>query len=234
MVNPEMRTNLSRHTVSFSDMAWPESSQTFPKAWQAGQYLKNYIAKYKVIDIQTSSKVLQASRSASISSSSTKRWKIEVEKKHILPPGNAVDSAQNEPGVPFMETHYFDFLIVASGFFRKPKFPPASSSLESFNAPVQHSTEFRGIETLLGGTDGATRSLGSKILVVGGSISGAEVAGSIAMQLSSHVHSPTPSRIKDPGKYTVYHVLKRPFWVLPLFLPVTSMPETNADFPKVR
>lgn len=64
MVNPEMRINQSRHTVSFSDLAWPASSpvglkcvsfvmkrqhwlriQVFPKAWQQGQYLQRYDAK---------------------------------------------------------------------------------------------------------------------------------------------------------------------------------------------
>jgi hypothetical protein len=233
-------------------MAWPESSPTFPKAWQAGNYLKKYIAKYKGIDIQTSSKVLKVSRSASTASSSTKRWKIEVEKKppiqpaHDYPAGSydpseitsnhsiTENSDQNGSRGSCLETHYFDYIVIGSGFFGKPKLPVASSSIASFTAPVQHSTQFRNVEALLQGTDGATRSQGSKILVVGGSISGAEVAASIAMQLSSHVHSPKTSQIEDASKYTVHHLVRRPFWVMPLFLPVVPMLETDANLSKVR
>jgi cation diffusion facilitator CzcD-associated flavoprotein CzcO len=252
MVNPDMCTNISRHNVSFSDMAWPDSSSTFPKAWQAGQYLKSYITKYTGIDIQVSSKVLKASRSASTSSSAAKRWKIEVQKTASLQPaqhstlgsysapentsnrGDAENNAQNKSEEPSVETHYFDYLIVASGFFGKPKLPPASSNSTSFAPPVQHSTQFRDIESLLQNNESATRSEGSKILVVGGSLSGVEVTASIAMQLSSLVHSPRPPRIKDAGKYTVHHVVRRPFWVMPLFLPGAPMLQTDPTLSKVR
>lgn len=251
MVNPEMCTNLSRHTVSFSDMAWPESSPTFPKARQAGQYLKNYISKYTGLDIQTSSKVLRACRSLD-SASSEKRWKIEIEKRvpsprdlasavqpnkileGMLASGHAENSSENELRKSSEETHYFDYLIVSSGFFGKLKLPSASSSSGSFPAPIQHSSQFRDIETLLQSNKASIPTQGSKILVVGGSMSGAEVAASIAMQLSSHVHSPKTSQIKDAGKYTVHHIMRRPFWVMPLFLPVNPMLETDPDLPKVR
>jgi cation diffusion facilitator CzcD-associated flavoprotein CzcO len=250
MVNPDMCTNLSRHTVSFSDMAWSESSPTFPKAWQAGQYLKSYISKYAGLDIQTSSKVLKAWRSLD-TTSGAKRWKIEVEKRASSPrnqsstvelntmsedtlaSGHAGNRSENELSKPSIETHYCDYLIVASGFFGKPKLPSASSSSGTFLAPIQHSTQFRNIETLLQGNKAGTPSQGSKVLVVGGSMSGAEVAASIAMQLSSHVYSPKTSQTKDAAKYTVFHVIKRPFWVMPCFLPVNPLLETDPNLPKV-
>jgi hypothetical protein len=229
-------------------MAWPESTPTFPKAWQAGQYLNNYISKHPGIDIQTSSKVLKACRSPDIASGA-KRWKVEVEKKahslvsmaqphttseDIPAPGHTRNSSGNELNKPPIETHYFDHCIVASGFFGKPKLPSSASNPGSFAAPIQHSTRFRDIETLLQSDKAGTPSKGSKILVVGGSMSGAEVAASIAMQLSTHVHSPRTSSIQDFGKYTVHHVIRRPFWVMPLFSPVTPMLETDTDLPKVR
>ncbi len=250
MVNPDMCTNLSRHTVSFSDMAWSESSPTFPKAWQAGQYLKQYVSKYAGLDIRTSSKVLKACRSPD-SPCSLKRWKIQVENRApsprdpvstAQPNATSVDTLASERGTnssgyssskPSIETHYFDYCIVASGFFGKPKLPSSLRKLGSFAAPIQHSTQFRDVETLLHCNQAGALSQGSKILVVGGSMSGVEVAASIAMELSSHVHSPRPSPIKDAGKYTVHHVIKRPFWVMPLFLPVNPMIETDQDLPKV-
>jgi hypothetical protein len=46
-----MRTNLSRFTVSFSDLAWESVLGTadapmFPQAWQVGRYLETYAERY--------------------------------------------------------------------------------------------------------------------------------------------------------------------------------------------
>jgi cation diffusion facilitator CzcD-associated flavoprotein CzcO len=48
MVNPDMCVNQSRHTVSFSDLAWEEGKASFPKAWEVGEYLERYREKYGV------------------------------------------------------------------------------------------------------------------------------------------------------------------------------------------
>lgn len=46
-----MRTNLSRFTVSFSDLAWESvlggtDVPMFPQAWQVGRYLETYTERY--------------------------------------------------------------------------------------------------------------------------------------------------------------------------------------------
>lgn len=48
-----MRTNLSRYTVSFSDLSWEsvfdgrsEDVPMFPRAWQVGMYLEQYAGRY--------------------------------------------------------------------------------------------------------------------------------------------------------------------------------------------
>jgi len=48
MVNPDMCTNQSRHTVSFSDLAWEEDARSFLKAWEVGRYLERYRAFFGV------------------------------------------------------------------------------------------------------------------------------------------------------------------------------------------
>lgn len=254
MVNPDMCVNLSRHTVSFSDFAWPESAPTFPKAWQIGQYLRSYLELYSGVDIQTSCKVLKASRSTGGLLDHTKRWKVEV-KKCIVTPAPA-DSPRSPDIIPqeaqpstdskgitsshslnssshVFETHYFDYLIVASGFFGSPKLPLDISKSTSFPFPVIHSTQFRDVRDLLKGTETTKSAKGSKIVVVGGSMSGAEVAASIAAQLSSDVNSSTPAYIGTASDYTVYHVVQRPFWAFPLFLPVKPLLGQSGDDPKV-
>jgi hypothetical protein len=52
--------------------------------------------------------------------------------------------------------------------------------------------------------------------VVGGQMSGVEIAGTIATHLSSAANSPGPSCIPEPGSYSVHHVIQRPVWVFPL------------------
>lgn len=62
VVNPDMCTNQSRHTVSFSDLAWPDDSPAFPKAWQVGEYLQRYIQKYPGFEIRLRTKVVRIDR----------------------------------------------------------------------------------------------------------------------------------------------------------------------------
>lgn len=99
MVHPEMCTNQSRHTVSFSDLAWPETSPSFPKAWQVGQYLERYIKTYPGYKIRLNTRVSKTELLGG-------KWRVNVQETLHNP-----------------ETLEFDHLIVASGFFGKPKVP---------------------------------------------------------------------------------------------------------------
>ena len=52
-VPSQMRTNLSRYTVSFSDFSWEsvfdghyDEVPLFPRAWQVGMYLEKYAEQY--------------------------------------------------------------------------------------------------------------------------------------------------------------------------------------------
>jgi hypothetical protein len=67
----------------------------------------------------------------------------------------------------------------------------------------------------------------SKIVIIGGQMSGVEIAGSIAFQLSSAVNTPGEPAIPDAAKYMVTHVVSKPVWTMPLFFP--SNPETKDD-----
>ena len=57
LVNPDMCVNQSRHTVSFSDLAWPETAAAFPKAWEVGQYLQRYVRTYPGYEIRLNTRV---------------------------------------------------------------------------------------------------------------------------------------------------------------------------------
>jgi cation diffusion facilitator CzcD-associated flavoprotein CzcO len=193
LVNPDMCTNQSRHTVSFSDLAWPSTAPVTPKAWQVGQYLQRYITTYPGYEILFNHKVLETDLIDG-------KWKVQV-----------LDSVKNE-----VENGVFDHVVVSTGFFGKPIIPDGIP--QGFGAPILHSSSFRSLKGLL--TDiGRKDPRGKHIVVVGGQMSGVETAASVAMQLSTAVNSPEKSDIANIEDYDIIHVVQQPFWVMPMLFP---------------
>lgn len=199
LVHPYMVANQSIHTVQFSDLAWPEDAPQLPQAWKVGQYLAAYLERYcSGAKLRLGTRVDKAEplgASTTTSSGSPSSWRVRT---------CSTQGGERE--------EVFDHLIVASGFFGKPTLPPVSGHAHH-RIPVIHSSQYRNLPDLFGNTG---RS-GGKILVVGGQMSGVEVAGTIATHLSSATHSPEPSPIPNPDKYTVHHIVQRPVWVFPLY-----------------
>ena len=110
----------------------------------------------------------------------------------------------------------FDHVLVATGFFGQPKVP---DTFKDVKPRARHSSEFRDIKDLI--TDGgkSVPTTGTKIYVVGGQMSGVEVAASVAYQLSSATYSPNRNGPPNEINYTVHHIVQRPLWIMPLFLP---------------
>ncbi|KAL1864291.1 hypothetical protein VTK73DRAFT_5965 [Phialemonium thermophilum] len=209
MVHPMMVANQSRHTVQFSDFAWDPRSPQFPRAWQVGRYLHRYLDRY--------------------CGDAELRLGARVESARLSDPAAAVDGEHGAAAAwdlvvrladGKVEERRFDHLLVASGFFGRP-FVPSFPSTDP-TLPVVHSSQYRSLEGLLGKDGGR----GGKILVVGGQMSGVEIAGTIASHLSSATHSPGPSPIRNPEKYAIHHVVPRPAWVFPLY--TSPKPESVA------
>ncbi|RDL40056.1 FAD protein [Venustampulla echinocandica] len=199
MINPDMCTNQSRHTMSFSGLAWPADAHSFPKAWQVGQYLERYIEKYPGYEIRKNCRVVKARLHNG-------KWEINTRKQS--------NSKSNIEGAD--EIHEFDHVIISSGFFGTAKIPKI---LEGIPAPIFHSSQVRDVKGLL--TDNGKRALpaGRNIVVVGGQMSGVEIGASIAFQLSSAENLPGESDIPNAAEYVITHVVQRPVWVMPLFFP---------------
>jgi hypothetical protein len=206
-----MRTNLSRFTVSFSDHSWNDEGQKnkgkeedmFPQAWKVGEYLKSYANRFLPREtLRLSCRVIRAQRNQDENNtSSTRKWTVEwVDQNHS-------DGAKGHL------SESFDYLVVASGYFSRP-YIPSITGLDQFPQDrVMHSSSLRSnsqILTSIGGDD-------SKILVVGGSMSGAETAASIALDLSSTNKDPKTTK-------SVHHITSRPFWAVPTYLPVNGQP----------
>jgi cation diffusion facilitator CzcD-associated flavoprotein CzcO len=86
LVNPDMSTNQSRHTVSFSDLAWPETAASFPKAWEVGRYLERYVVMYPGYEIRLNSRVVR-------SEFGEERWKVWVREQSHGPSDEKVSAS---------------------------------------------------------------------------------------------------------------------------------------------
>lgn len=188
LVHPLMIANQSKHTVQFSDLAWDHATPQMPKAWQVGQYLDQYLKRYG-----GAAEVLLNRRVVRTELLDGGSWKVQTESDKGL------------------QTGVFDYLLVATGFFGKPIWPdwmPKDGII-----PIIHSSKYRDLASLLGKGSGQ----GGKILIVGGQMSGIEIAGTIASHLSSAINSPGEKYLTNPEKYSIHHVVHRPSWVFPLF-----------------
>lgn len=221
-LNPLMRTNLSRFTVGFSDLAWESVIHRhehghvpmFPQAWQVGKYLERYAEMYIPPSVlRLRHRVLRTIR---IDQKEKKKtgwtvyWVIEGEKHN-----------QNQQ-VEMPEE--FDFLVVASGFFSRPYIPDIPGLL-SFEDRTVHSSSLHDLDSLLpflGQSCDEKPASTKKLVVIGGSMSGVEAASTLALRISSSRFTSD----KSWTGYEVHHICTKPFWVLPTYLPQTA---TNTD-----
>ncbi|PFH63419.1 hypothetical protein XA68_10008 [Ophiocordyceps unilateralis] len=200
-IDPLMLANQSRHTMHFSDLAWDVDAPPVPRAFELGKYLHRYLDRYltphPAFELRLQTQLVRAKPS----------------------PGGAWELLLEAGGRD--ETAVFDYLLVASGHFGKPMPLPDSLALPQA-VPVIHSCQYRDLKSLLGSRPPAH----GKVLVVGGQMSGVEIAGTIAAHLSSAAHSPGETLIPGIDGYSVHHIVQRPSWVFPIF--TTPEPEAAA------
>jgi replicative DNA helicase len=209
IVPPDMPTNASKHIVTFSDLAWDsikvdnkknpgEDIATFPKAHVVGKYLEAYADRYISSElVKFGREVVNISRT----SENDTKWKVV---------SRAISNSQ-EP-----TSEDFDHVIVASGFFAAPDIPELPG-LETFKGPIIHSSHLRDVENLLSSVKSR-----SKIVVIGGSMSGGEAAAALAFHISSLRQSAAKHNIETKD-FCVYHVTPRPFWSVPPYCPLDPM-----------
>ncbi|THC89948.1 hypothetical protein EYZ11_010584 [Aspergillus tanneri] len=199
-IDPAMRTNLSRFTVGFSDLAWEsviEGSDVpmFPQAWQVGRYLEKYAELYVPREVlRFGRKVVGTVREKNVDSDV--RWTVQwVSEGNIEDDGERLLENSDDQEV---HSEQFDFLLVASGYFSRP-------------SDLHDEEDMRRLLERSG-------SQGGKLVVIGGSMSGVETASALALHLSSMNFK--PGSLAQPGRpYQVYHICSRPFWTVPYYLP---------------
>ncbi|GKZ28655.1 hypothetical protein AbraIFM66950_011091 [Aspergillus brasiliensis] len=210
-LNPWIRTNLSRFTVAFSDLAWESviaeaELSMFPQARQVGQYLEKYTNLYIPKGVLRLGK--EVVRTVRETDGLRARWTVQWTSRSI-------DANGIECNGPEMESEEFDYLVVTSGYFAKAHFPDIPG-LAGVADRVVHSSEVQTIDDVQQLLE-RTGSSGGKLVVIGGSMSGVEAASTVALHLSTMDFKPPV--IQSGRDYEVHHISSRPFWTIPTHLP---------------
>lgn len=214
-LSPDTPTNLSRFTVGFSDLDWNsvkhhknamnrlENGSTngskppmFPKAWMANMYLEEYRDRYIPKEkIFCGREITEAKRFGD-------QWRV-----------TSKDLAGQA------ETLYFDYLVMASGFFAQPRLLEQdvmkSGNVITTGVKKIHSSAFRNLSDLF--PEGRDVS-GKNILMIGGGNSSGETAAAVALQISNAQWSPDTSHAERYKDCKIIHVTPRPLYPLPPFV----------------
>eukprot|EP01063_Lacrimia_lanifica_P000681 TRINITY_DN10355_c0_g1_i1.p1 TRINITY_DN10355_c0_g1~~TRINITY_DN10355_c0_g1_i1.p1 ORF type:complete len:589 (+),score=149.70 TRINITY_DN10355_c0_g1_i1:62-1768(+) len=188
---PGMRTNLSKHSCQFRDHAWGEDADLFPTEGAMREYLEGYVERFGLAPY----------------------IRYDTEVVAVVPAGDFPDPSS---GVPYTggwrvatrpagtagagEEEDVDCVIVASGIFGTPAWPRGVAGAEDGGGggAVVHAQDYKGVGARLEGS--GTR----RVLVLGGSLTGVEIAADVA---------------KRHPNTEVVHAFRRPFYVVPRMLP---------------
>ena len=156
-----MKTNLSRDTCRFPDFDYQRSTDTFPGQADIVEYLSDYADHFSLqekTDIRFGHTVKTVKRVQD-------KWSVEV-------------SGQS---------HSFDAVVVASGFFTQP-FIPLYSGGDHFQGEICHSSSLKNFENYRG----------KKVEIIGNGFSGCDLAVGFAAAGAE-----------------VTHRFRRPYWIVP-------------------
>ena len=152
--------------MGFQDLEWPEDTQLFPKHAEVQNYIKQYSKDVRHL-IQFETQVLDLYHEAS------GKWTI---KTRSVTPGKDAEIVE----------HRFDAVVVANGHYNVPYIPKVEG-IEAFSkaypGTISHSKFYRRPE----------HYSGKKVVVVGNSASGIDIAGQITPYCNQPVISSSKS-----------------------------------------
>lgn len=171
-----------------------------PTTIEITEYMEGYVKEYlDAAEIKTATTVVGVEKIGNVEE---KGWRVRFQER-----GKEV----KERG--------FEFLVIATGVFSEPFLPELPGKGE-FKGTVKHVAKYDGGK-LFSGEDPAKWP--KRIVVVGGELSGTELAADIALRVAS-----LPEEVRK--EMEVIQVLPRPSWQLPKLQPF----EDKKDEKKVR
>jgi hypothetical protein len=203
-----MRTNLSKFTCAFSDFSWKDASFSdelptgfFPRADDVSTYLKKYWLKFaKDATLRLGCNVVSLSPERVDEDGAPLSWAVEY------------DDTNGE-----RRTETYDYVVIGTGF-NSAAYTPHFQHRNSFKGRVLHASEYtwHAIQS----ASQASPFSQKKIVVVGGSLTAAELVGEIALAIAS-----LPAEERE--KYALIHMFSRPFWITPKTIPLLVDKDTR-------
>jgi len=203
--------------MGFSDLSWESvhletghPAPIYPKASQVFQYITAYYDKYilphDLVQFRTAVKGVE--QIAEIGGSTESRYKLQLQ---VYP----------ENGEMYHSEATFDYVVTAPGIYSIPKQPPAEiyeDALHKSKVPILHSTKYRALSDIES-TVRLSPSGKKRILVVGGSHSGGDIASLLALQISDAQFSPrgTEESRRTWQDIEVVHISSHEMLALPEF-----------------
>jgi dimethylaniline monooxygenase (N-oxide forming) len=166
---PDMHTNLSKWTCSFSDYPWDAQAEDFPVSTALHAYLKSYASQFGVLPHVSFGERVEA---------------VDFDGSHW----SVTTTGSRAAHGPFAG------VVVCAGAFARTSVPDGLD-LSRFRGRALHSARYKSADGLAG----------KRVTVVGGSLSGMEIAAHLAAR----------------GAETSI-VFTRPVWVLPRYIKVPA------------
>lgn len=165
-VYSRLETNIPRDLMGFSDLAWKNDLQLFPKHEDVLQYLKEYAEDVLQIPglVECGVKVVSVELVQTEKENSRGKWEVTTTKSF---------QQDDQEGEEESKTEIFDAVICASGHYDVP-YIPSVPGIEAWNAQypnrITHSKFYRLPENYTG----------KKVIVVGNSASGVDIGAQVA------------------------------------------------------
>jgi dimethylaniline monooxygenase (N-oxide forming) len=150
---PELTSQNTGETYSFSDYPMPESYPDWPTAEQIRNYLESYAKHFGIIDkIRFQTEVINVD----LQTDAQPTWVVTIR------------TETHEQPQTREENHEFDFVVVCNGTFSNPKLPllPGKDDFIANGGQVLHSTEFNDTSMIEG----------KRVVVVGYGKSASDIA----------------------------------------------------------
>ena len=159
-----LMTNLPHPVMAYTSFAFPPSTPLFPPASTVQTYLESYVANFDLTHlIRFGTRVQHAQWESALS-----KWIVRL----------STGISQN-----------FDFIIVANGHFRVPRYPNIPGLSKWIAAgKASHAAWYR-----------RPHDLGEVVLVIGGGPSGQDISGEMCGVARTVIHSVTDGVPEDDG-----------------------------------
>jgi len=146
-----LTTNTSARMLAFSDFPLPRDLPDFPARSEVLHYLNDYADTFDLRDCIQFNTLVEK-----IEPADDRRWALHVQAGSSLP-------------------QIFDAVVVASGFYREPRWP-SLPGLDTFRGRVVHSSAYQGPENFAG----------QRVVVIGAGSSGSDIAAEVSVT-AAHV-----------------------------------------------